>query len=217
VDFYAPVPDYVIEGYANYKAYLREYAEITTPFATGVLAFVPTRETIVAMQENAPRAAYPNQEAAALQHELREFFACGGDLRVIRTLTAESFAELGEGEYFFGVNVSGKVRFGKELLREEIDRIEAETGHKAPRANHAFLFPGEPLLTAGAFFVSADPEPRVREVVANSGHYFYSNIVPTIRENVAERSDTYLSTLGHFFRALDSLGIPYDGVLIRKF
>jgi len=115
------------------------------------------------------------------------------------------------------MNVAGQIRFGRELLREEVERIEAETGRKAPRANHAYLFPGEPLLTAGAFWIEADPEPRLTEVTAGSGHYFYSNIQPTIREDIAEHSNEYVWTLGHFFRGLDSLGIAYDDVLIRKY
>ena len=53
-------------------------------------------------------------------------------------------------------------RFAFEKPREEVERIEQETGRKVPRANHAFLFPGEPVLTAGAFFVALDPDPAHR-------------------------------------------------------
>jgi len=102
------------------------------------------------------------------------------------------------------------------MLREEVERIETETGKKVPRANHGFLFPGEPILTAGAFFIEAKPAPRITHVNAQSGHYFYSNVSETIREDIAVHSDEYLLTLGHFFRALDHLGIPYDSVLVSK-
>jgi hypothetical protein len=112
--------------------------------------------------------------------------------------------------------MNGTVRFGRELLREEVKRLEKETGRKVARANHAFLFPGEPVLTAGAFFIARDSLPHLVEVNGQSGHYFYSNVTPTIREDIAVRSNSYLLTLGHFFRALDRLGIPYDGILIRK-
>ena len=224
IDFYAPPADYVIQGYANYKGLLHEHADIATDFARGILAFIPTDSLLGAFKANAPHMAFPNKEQAALQHELRKFFERGGDMRTMHTLTAETFASLPTGEYFWGMNVAGQIRFGRELLREEVERIEAETGRKAPRANHAFLFPGEPLLTAGAFWIEAEPEPgvlshdtRLTEVTAGSGHYFYSNIQPTIREDIAERSNEYIWTLGHFFRALDSLGIAYDNVLIRKY
>jgi hypothetical protein len=216
-DFYRPPPDYVIQGYANYKAFLHSHAEVRTTFAQGILAFVPTDSILAYLKDDAPAEAHPNKEAAALQHEYRKYFMRGGDGRELRTLDPDAFADLTPGEYFFAVSASGQLRFGRELLREEVARIEAETGHKAPRANHAFLFPGEPLLSAGAFFVALDPEPRITTVTAGSGHYFYSNIQPTIREDIANRSDHYLLTLGHFLRALDRIGVAYDEVLIRKF
>ena len=151
-----------------------------------------------------------------LQHEYREFLEHGGDIGIMDTLTERGFDTLQAVEYFFAVGANGTIRFGRELLREEAMRIEKETGAKVPRGNHAFLFPGEPLLTAGAFFVEVDDSVRIVEVNAQSGHYFYSNVTPTIREDIAVRSDYYLSTLGHFFNALDSLAIPYQRVLITK-
>ena len=157
------------------------------------------------------------KEAARLQEEYQEFFERGGDIRVMQTLTKEGFDTLRTGEYFFAVGLSGKIRFGRELLRKEVKRIEQETGRKVPRANHAFLFPGEPVLTAGAFFIDERAPTKLIKVNAQSGHYFYSNVTETIREDIAERSDHYLLTLGHLFRSLDSLGIPYDGILISKF
>jgi hypothetical protein len=217
LDFYAHQPDYVIQGYQNYKDSLRKYAAIETDFAHGVLSFVLTDSLLDVLKLKAPREAYPNKEYAAFQHEMKKFFERGGDMRVMNTLTAEGFDTLRAGEYFFAVGLSGKVRFGRELLREEVKQIEEETGRKVPRANHAFLFPGEPVLTAGAFFIERDSVPHLIEVNAQSGHYFYSNLSPTIREDIALRSNHYLLTLGHFFIALDSLGIDYDCVLISKF
>lgn len=217
LDLYASAPDYVIRGYDNYKAFMKSHSELETDFARGILAFVPTDETLQQFTENAPREAHLNKEAAKLQEEYRSFFERGGDVRIIETLTAEGFDTLRTGEYFFAVSLSDKIRFGRELLREEVQRLERETGRKVPRANHAFLFPGEPVLTAGAFFIDDRNAVKLVEVNAQSGHYFYSNITETIREDIAERSDHYLMTLGHFFRALDSIGVSYEGILISKF
>lgn len=218
VDLYAPAPDYVIQGYQNYKDFLQAHAAIYTDFVKGVLGFIPTDSLSFILKATAPKAAFPNKEFPKLQEELREFFERNGDFATMQTLTRAGFDTLRNGEYFFAVGLNGTVRFGRELLREEVKRIESETGKKAPRANHAFLFPGEPLLTAGAFFVHVvDSLPRLSELNAQSGHYFYSNVTPTIREDIAEKSDYYLLTLGHFLDALDSLGIDYSGVLIRKF
>ena len=152
-----------------------------------------------------------------IQSEYRKFFERGGDMRVMETLTEVGFDTLRSGEYFFAVSLDGTIRFGRELLRSEVERLEEETGRKVPRANHAFLFPGEPILTAGAFFIERDVSPRIVKVTAQSGHYFYSNVSPSIREDIAERSDHYLITLGHFFKALNDLGINYSNVLVSKF
>lgn len=215
LDFYAPPPDYVIQGYQNYKDSLKKYSPIRTDFADGIVAFVPSDSLLAAMKENAPRVAYPNKEASMLQHEYKKFFDRGGDVRVMQTLSKEGLDTLQAGEYFFAVGLSGRIRFGRELLREEVIRIEAETGKKVPRANHAFLFPGQPILTAGAFFLAGSPAKLVK-VNAQSGHYFYSNVSPTIQRDISVESDKYLMTLGHFFRSLDSLGIDYEMVLISK-
>jgi hypothetical protein len=69
LDLYAPDPDYIIQGYQNYKDFLHSQAEIKTEFIEGVFAFTPTVETIDAMIAAAPQEAYPNKEAEKLQEE----------------------------------------------------------------------------------------------------------------------------------------------------
>lgn len=217
LDIYAPAPDYVISGYDNYKAYLSDNRDVKTSFADGIVSFIPGDSLLNALKMNAPQVAYPNKEAAHLQAEYRKFFQRGGLPNIIETLDKEKFEGLKPGEYFFAVGLNGSIRFGRELLREEVKRIEKETGAKVPRANHAFLFPGEPILTAGAFFIEGDNSPRIVSVNAQSGHYFYSNISSTVREDISERSNDYLLSIGHFFNALDRLGIEYESILISKF
>ena len=136
----------------------------------------------------------------------------------MQTLTKEGFDTLTSGEYFFAVGLNGDIRFGKEMTRTEVKKIETETGRKLPRANHAFLFPGEPVLTAGAFFIEQDKDgkPEIIKVNAQSGHYFYSNVNETIKDDIAVRSNQYLMTLGHFFKTLKNLNLPYKKILISK-
>ena len=215
-EFYPPRPEYVIQGYQNYKDHIRRHSDIETFFADGILAFVPSDSLLDVLKRDAAKIAWPNKEAPLLQHEFKKFFDRGGDVRTMMTLTAKALEKLKPGEYFYAVGVNGTIRFAYEIPREEVERVEKESGQKVPRANHAFLFPGEPVLTAGAFFVATDPDPGIVEVNTHSGHYFYSNVTETIRRDVAVRSDEYLLTIGHFFAALDRAGIPYCDVLIRK-
>lgn len=217
LDLYAPPPGYVIEGYEAYKQYLHDHEVLKVDFARGITGFVPGDSLLTAFKEALTMMAFPNKEAPMLQHEYRKFFQRGGDVRVIHTLTPDLLASLRPGEYFFAVGLSGKIRLGYETPREEVDRIENETGKKLARANHAFLFPGEPVLTAGALWVAGEGgDRRITKVNAHSGHYFYSNVTETVREDIAMRSNEYLLTLSHFFVALDEAGIPCHDILISK-
>jgi hypothetical protein len=216
-DIYCKPPDSVIPGYEDYRNFLRRHAGINTEFARGILSFVPTDSLLRALKDNAPREAYRNKEAQMLQHEYREFFKREGNVRVMKTLIADAFDTLKPAEYFFAVGLSGRIRFAREILGEEARLIEVKTGQKSPRANRAFLFPGEPVLTAGAFFIECDSTAYIARVNALSGRYFYSNITPTVREDIAVESNRYVLSLGHFFRALDKLNIPYGGIIISKF
>ncbi len=218
LDIYAEPPDYVIAGYQNYLDFLYTYRPIYTEFASGIEAFIPSDSLMAVIVAAAPETAWPNKEHEMLQEEYREFYLRGGSVTVMATLTPAGYDTLSAGEYFFAVGLTGEIRFGRELLREEVIRIEQETGSKVARANHAFLFPGEPVLAAGAFFIEGSGEERhLAHVTAQSGHYFYSNITSTIREDISNRSDDYLLTLGHFFEELDQLGVPYQRVLLSKF
>ena len=202
--FLPPRPEYVIEGYQNYKDYLHEHEDIETWFADGIIAFVPTDSLLGILKRDARPAAWPNKESQLLQDEFVKYFSRSGHLYEIKTLTNDVLSTLKPGEYFYAVGLNGRIRFGFETPREEVERIERETGRKVPRANHSFLFPGEPVLTAGAFFVEA----------GEAG--IDSNVTSTIREDISRRSDEYLLTIGHFFVALDREGISYSGILVSK-
>ncbi len=216
-DIFAEPPDYVISGYQNYKDFLHAHAAIHTAFAKGVLSLVPADSLLAVLTHTAPTVAWPNKEYPMLQQEFRRFLERGGSLHMMETLTRKGFDTLVPGEYLFVVGANRKIRFARELPREEVERIAEKTGRKVARPNHAFLFPGEPVLTAGAFFVEhRDGKPVITHVNAQSGHYFYSNVSATIREDIAQKSDTYLLTLGHFFSSLDHFGIAHDRVSWSK-
>lgn len=218
MDFFAPQPDYVIPGYDNYMNFLFSHRSIKTEFTSGVTAFIPSDSLEQVLIERVPLVGYPNKEWPAFQAELRKFVERGGRINFMNSLSAAGFDTLKAGEYFFAVGLSGNVRFGRELPRGEVEQIEKQTGQKPARANHAFLFPGEPILTAGTFMIELrEGQPAITELTAQSGHYFYSNLSSTIREDISRRSDQYLMTLGHFLHALNVMQIPHDDLLIRKF
>lgn len=223
LELYAPVPPFVIQGYANYRAFLEAHQGIRLPFLRGVAAFVPTGETIAWFLAHRTQELFPNKELPRFQEEVQEFLERGGDFRSMVTVSQAAFDTLPRGTYFFAVGRFGRLRVGQEIPREEVERIEVETGRKVPRANHALLFPGEVVAAIGEFRM-AGPRAggktgavRIVSLNAGSGHYFYSNIRPSIREDVIERSDYYFRSLGHLFPILDSLGVNYQGVLISKF
>jgi hypothetical protein len=169
-----------------------------------------------ALKREAPRVAWPNKEAPPLQSDFREYFERGWDRTEVYTLTRSIVARLEPGAYFYAVGLNGRIRFASETPREEVERVEVQSGREVLRANHPFLFPGEPVLMAGAFFVERRSGPRIVRVNAHSGHYFYSNVTETVREDIALHSDEYLLTVGHFLAALDREKIPCDGILISK-
>jgi len=217
VALYAPDPETVFENQTAYHEFLKSHAEINLPILNRDTSFVLTAELSVWFKENAPKEAYPNKSGAAFQEEYRDFIRRGGDFTSMKVLSKDLFDELGDGKYIFAVSPAGKVRIALDFSSEEIARIEKATGQKPAVPNHAMLFPGEPALTAGSFIVDASAEKRMAFIDTYSDHFFYCNLDPSVKDDVAERSDHYLTSLGHLFSALDKLGIDYIGARISKF
>jgi len=216
IDLLPTPPSYVIQGYENYLAYIAAHREVRTSFAKRVVAFVPTDSLREEWASAPPEVAWPSKAPEKLQGDYEEFLERGGDIGRMRTLTPAALAQLGPGEYMFAVGMSGKIRFAPRPRLLDVHRREAE-GEEIPRATHAFLFPGEPLLSGGMFSVAGDERPAITHVNTATGHFFYCNTVETIRDDVAVRSDGYLLTLGHFFRSLERMGLPGDGIVVSKF
>lgn len=221
-DLFTEPPPYVIEGYRNYLDYLESHREIRWPLMQGIYEFWPTRETLDRLIALAPRGElFRNKEISMFQQEVRKFAERGGDFRSIFELDAESFSSLEPGLYFFGLDRYGRILCGRELHRTEILKAE-QKGIELPRANHAFLFPGEALLSAGEMEIArarADaPEENVLVLLNTaSGHYFYSNKTETIRTDIADEGDRYFLSLGHVVRVLGDMGISLDQLRLAKF
>lgn len=217
IELFAPDPDPVFENNSAYIALLDRYKSINLPIVGGDTVFVMTPEKAAWFKDNAPYEAFPNKSVAHLQEEYRDFIQRNGDLTQMKVLTKKLFDNLNDGEYIFAVSLTGKIRIAVKLTADDIARIEKATGQKPPVPSQALLFPGEPVLTAGSFVIDASAQNRLAFINAYSEPYFYSKIDPSVKENIAERSDHYLLTLGHLFKSLDSLGIDYSGARISKF
>ena len=109
------------------------------------------------------------------------------------------------GEYAFAVGVDGEVRFVRNT------DASSSLWSQLP---HTLLFPLDSILTAGSFVIERDSIPHITRVNICSDIFFYDQ---TSRADMRQQSDRFLTTLGHFFQALDRLGIPYHEVLISKF
>jgi len=216
-DIYPPLRHPVFEVELDFRRFLNLRSGLYTSFAQGIRAFVPTDSLLEMLRDSAPAVAYPNKMAVMLQQEYLEFFARDGNIATIKTLTRPGFDSLPSGVYLFAVGLSGNIRFCKKPTPEEMRLIEVKTGKKAPLVTEAFFFPGEPVLAAGSFAVQHDSMTRMAAVNAFSDHFFYCNLSPSLRDDVAIRSNQYVLSLGRFFRALDDLNIPYGSLLISKF
>ena len=214
---YREPPRKVIIDGNELKKLFRSHAGIYNEFAKGILSFTPTDSMLKVLINNAPRKAYPNKEIPLMQHECLEFFERQGDLKQVRTLTKNVFDNLDAGEYFFAVNAAGKIRFARHYSEHDIKLIETKIGDKPVLPNEAFLFPGEPVITAGVFTVEHDSIAHLARVNVNSPKFFYSNITPTVRDDIAVKSNEYILSLGYFFKALNKAGISYQDIVISKF
>jgi hypothetical protein len=149
--------------------------------------------------------------------EYSNYFFRGGDLKEIKTLTKSLFDSLGAGEYRFVEGLSGKIRIVREVAPGEIERYERMNGHKMPLPAESFFFPGEPVLGAGRFLLVRDSVPYIAEINIRSDHYLQSIFSPAVRDEIAQKSNEDLLSLGHFYRALEQAGIANRPILIRKF
>jgi len=216
ISLFPPPPAYMIEGYDEFLAYLEAHREIRTSFVKRVVAFIPTDSLRQEWASSPPDIAWPSKAPEKLQQDYDEFLERGGDIGRIRTLTPAVLSQLGPGEYMFAVGLSGQIRFASRPRLMDVHGLEAQ-GEMIPRAVHGFLFPGEPLLSAGMFTVSGEERPVISAVNTRTGHFFYCNSVETIYDDVAIRSDGYLLTLGHFFRSLSRMGMTGEGIVVSKF
>ena len=204
-DPFSAAPLEIIEEPESFEALLDSNRVLKVDFARHMSGFIPTGALVDKFIADAPRIAFTNKGGALFQRQIQTFCEKVGNWRSLQTLSRSTADSLETGEYFFAVGISGKIRFGHLPLEGQ------------PVANETFLFPGEPVQTAGRFSVCCSKSGRILKVSTPSREYFYSNLAPTIRDDIVRRSDQYLSTLGHFLEAMQRLGIPTKEMVLSKF
>jgi hypothetical protein len=196
-DLYPPLTDDEI-------VFTDSVAEIITSFAHGITAFAPTESLLDEFKLLSSNQTFVESDPAMFQWQCREYFAAGQTLASIKTLSPENFQRLEPGEYAFAIGIDGALRFTK--INESNTRWS-----KLPQA---ILFCNQEVLTSGSFVIEKNPIVRFSRVNIRS-HTLLGNL--TTQAEPRRLSDQRLTTLGHFFQALDRLGISYYGILISKF
>jgi hypothetical protein len=197
-DLYQPLADDEI-------VYTDAVAEIATSFAHGITAFAPTASELAKFKLLATGEMFIEADPGMFQWQCREFFSSGQGLSSIKTLSSEGFRQLEPGNYAFALGTDSTVRFAKIL------EPNARRWSQFPQA---LLFCNQPVLTSGNFVIERDTILHISEVNIRS-HTLLGNLATETEPR--QLSDQRLTTLGHFFQALDRLGIPYHGILISKF
>ena len=124
--------------------------------------------------------------------------------------SAATLPRLRPGLYAFVVDRYGFLRVGP------IDRSGIPT---RTDATSAMLAQGDPVLVAGQLVITTDggASVRIREININSEEYFFSNLSMSLYQDVEDRSDRYVISLGHALKALDLGRVPRDDIVLKKF
>ena len=211
-ELYANPPPPVIRDLQGYLGLLDSHRTFTLGTEVkDVYGFVPGPVLLSWMEEQAADVLFPNRDGeVALQYRYMGFAEDGGSWMGRPVLTAATLPRLRPGLYAFVVDRYGFLRVGP------IDRSGIPT---RTDATAAMLAHGDPVLVAGRLAITTDggSPVRIREINVNSEEYFFSNLSMSLYEDVEDRSDRYVISLGHVLKALDLGRIPRDDIVLKKF
>ncbi len=211
-DLYAEPPPPVIRDRQGYLGLLESNRTFTLGTEVkDVYGFVPGPVLLGWMEEQAADVLFPNRNGeVALQYRYMGFAQDSGTWLGRPVLTAATLPRLRPGLYAFVVDRYGFLRVGP------IDRSGIPT---RTDATAAMLAQGDPVLVAGRLVITTDGGAPVRiwEINVNSEEYFFSNLSMSLYEDVEDRSDRYVISLGHALKALDLGRVPRDDIVLKKF
>ena len=211
-DLYAQPPPPVIRDRQGYLNLLERNRAFTLGNEVkDVYGLVPGPMLLGWMEEQAADVLFPNRNGeVALQYRYMGFAQDGGSWLGRPVLTAATLPRLRPGLYAFVVDRYGFLRVGP------IDRSGIPT---RTDATSAMLAQGDPVLVAGQLVITTDggSPVRIREININSEEYFFSNLSMSLYQDVENRSDRYVISLGHALEALDLGRVPRDDIVLKKF
>lgn len=213
---------------SKYQELVADNLEMSIGLVEGVMGFTAGSGAVDWLVEHRGEALYEGDGQGRLQRAFYDYVSEGGDFQELRALTAEVLADLEPGWYFYAVDKYQRVRFGPIMARpqEDADRYWGER----LKPYECLLFPGQPVLASGEFEVVSEgqvleaslsgvwiPEHRIASVNAFSSFYYYSPDSKRLKASISGKSNDYVQTVGHFFKALQDMGVKLDGVRVSKF
>ena len=222
-------------GYENQRHSAPEFEELSSAckeidldVAEGMSSFTAAEGAVSWLVDHSGKTTFSDRDQADLQRAFYDFVDEGRDTRELRALTPEILESLEPGRYFFAVDAYGRVRFGQ--MRWTPDQGRDVIWAERLKSYECLLFPGQPVKAAGEFEVAwgervleanltgaTAPTPRIVSVNAFSSYYYYRPDEKDLEGRLKGKSDSYLRSVGHFFKALRGMGYDPEEVRVSKF
>ncbi len=202
--------------------------EMDLDIAKGVTSFTAGESAVEWLIDHRGNAEFHDKSQADLQHIFYDFVNEGRDFQELRALTPAELEGLEPGRYFYAVDVYARVRFGP--MRWTPDQGQEGLWRERLKSYECLLFPGERIVAAGEFEIepgnpvleanlkgAATPATRLASVNAFSSYYYYRPDESNLKGQIKGRSDDYVMNVGHFFKALEDMGVAFQEPRVSKF
>jgi hypothetical protein len=213
---------------SEYQELVASNMEMDIGPAQGVIGFTAGSRAVEWLVDHRGNALYDSEKQGELQRAFYDFVMDGRDFQEIKALTAEALAGLEPGWYFYAVDRYQRVRFCPMSASPQ-DGADRYWGERL-KPYECLLFPGQAVLASGEFEIAREgqvlgaslsgawaPTHRISSVNAFSSYYFYSPDDRNLNKSIEGKSDDYVQTVGHLFKALEDMGVEAEGVLVSKF
>jgi hypothetical protein len=212
----------------DFQEFSQECKEMDLDIAEGMTDFTAGESAVEWLVDHRGKSEFQDRRQADLQQAFYDFADEGRDFQELRALTPETIEGLEPGRYFYAVDVYGRVRFGK--MRWTPDQGQQGIWRERLKSYECLLFPAQPIVAAGEFEIAsgedvleadlsgaAAPARRLASVNGFSSYYYYRPDENNLEKQMEGRSDDYLKSVGHLFKALQDMGVAVQEPRISKF